>query len=56
MAKNPDERFQTGEEFAQGLRAAFGGAGAGAAAAAVPAGAAAAAPAKEAGGGVDIEL
>ncbi|TAN54748.1 MAG: CHASE2 domain-containing protein [Betaproteobacteria bacterium] len=32
MAKNPDERFQTGEEFAQSLRAAFAG-GAGAAAA-----------------------
>jgi serine/threonine-protein kinase len=33
LAKNPDERFQTGEEFAQALRAAAGG-GAGAAGAA----------------------
>jgi len=28
MAKNPDDRFQTGEEFAQALRAAMAGAGA----------------------------
>jgi serine/threonine-protein kinase len=28
LAKNPDERFQTGEEFAQALRAAAAGAGA----------------------------
>jgi len=27
MAKNPDDRFQTGEEFAQALRAAMAGAG-----------------------------
>ncbi|HKI64543.1 MAG TPA: serine/threonine protein kinase, partial [Burkholderiales bacterium] len=33
LAKNPDERFQTGEEFAQSLRAAAGaGPGAGASA------------------------
>jgi CHASE2 domain-containing sensor protein/tRNA A-37 threonylcarbamoyl transferase component Bud32 len=42
LAKNPDERFQTGGEFATALRAAFAG------------GAAAAAPAG--GTGVDIEL
>jgi serine/threonine-protein kinase len=47
MAKDPDQRFQTGEEFAGALRAALAGASA-----AVPAGAAAAAS----GGGVDIEL
>ena len=34
MAKNPDERFQSGEEFAAALRAAAGGAGAQPAAAA----------------------
>ena len=28
LAKNPDERFQTGEEFAQALRAAAGSGGA----------------------------
>ena len=42
MAKDPDQRFQTGEEFAGAVRAALAGT--------VPA--AAAAP----GGGVDIEL
>jgi serine/threonine-protein kinase len=42
MAKNPDERFQSGEEFAQALRAALGGAAAGKPAAG--------------GQGVDIEL
>ncbi|OGA08525.1 MAG: serine/threonine protein kinase [Betaproteobacteria bacterium RIFCSPHIGHO2_12_FULL_69_13] len=56
MAKNADERFQTGEEFAAALRAAFaGGAAAAAPAAAAPA-APAAKPAAAAGGGVDIEL
>jgi len=49
MAKNPDERFQSGEEFAQALRAALGAAGA------VPAPSAAAAAGK-AGRSVDIEL
>jgi serine/threonine-protein kinase len=48
MAKNPDERFATGEEFGGALRAALAGAGA---APAAPAGAKAAAE-----GGVDIEL
>ncbi len=48
MAKNPDERFQSGEEFAQALRAALGGA----AGASAPAAAAAGASGK----GVDIEL
>ncbi len=50
MAKNPDERFQTGEEFAQALRAAFAGA---------PAAAATPQPPPHAAGGVksvDIEL
>jgi serine/threonine-protein kinase len=47
MAKDPDQRFQTGEEFAGALRAGLAGASA-----AVPAGAAAAAS----GGRVDIEL
>ncbi|MGE5639713.1 MAG: CHASE2 domain-containing serine/threonine-protein kinase, partial [Clostridia bacterium] len=42
MAKDPDQRFQTGEEFAGALRAAFAG------------GAEAAAP--QAGGAVDIQL
>ena len=45
MSKNPDERFQTGEEFAQALRAAMAGAGA------PPAGQQAAG-----GRGADIEL
>jgi len=44
LAKNPDERFQTGEEFAQALRAAAGGAG----------GAGTGEPQR--GRGVDIEL
>ncbi|HUN69823.1 MAG TPA: serine/threonine-protein kinase [Burkholderiales bacterium] len=45
LAKNPDERFQTGEEFAKALRAALGG------------GSSAAGPAEAAGAtGVDIEL
>ncbi|MGH8705484.1 MAG: CHASE2 domain-containing serine/threonine-protein kinase [Burkholderiales bacterium] len=44
MSKNPDERFQTGEEFAQALRAALG------------AGAAASVAAVAGGKGVDIEL
>jgi serine/threonine-protein kinase len=52
MSKNPDERFQTGEEFAAALRAA-GVPGAAAAPAAV---APEARPAAAAGGGVDIEL
>jgi serine/threonine-protein kinase len=63
MAKNPDERFQTGEEFAQALRAAFAGAPAGAAAAAAARAGAPAAPAAAAPppprptpGSVDIEL
>jgi serine/threonine-protein kinase len=47
MAKEPDQRFQTGEEFAGALRAALAGASA-----AVPF----AASATAAGGGVDIEL
>jgi serine/threonine protein kinase len=57
LAKDPDERFQTGEEFAGALRAAMSGASAAvpAAAAAAVAAAAAAAPAAAAGG-VDIEL
>ena len=42
LAKDPDQRFQTGEEFAGALRAAMAGA--------------APAPAAAAGGGVDIEL
>jgi serine/threonine-protein kinase len=41
MNKNPDERYQTGEEFAGALKAAF---------------AAAAAPAAATSGGVDIEI
>jgi hypothetical protein len=45
LAKNPDERFATGEEFGGALRAALAGA--------VPAPAAAKAAAD---GGVDIEL
>jgi CHASE2 domain-containing sensor protein len=55
MAKNPDERFQTGEEFAQALRVAAGGVASSPARAAAPAPAAAPA-AKQAGTGVDIEL
>jgi serine/threonine-protein kinase len=47
MAKDPDRRFQTGEEFAGALRAALAGTSA-----AVPA----AASSTAAGGGVDIEL
>jgi len=43
MSKNPDERFQTGEEFAGALRAALGGG-------------AAPAPAAASGSGVDIQL
>jgi serine/threonine-protein kinase len=43
MSKNPDERFQTGEEFAGALRAAMGGGAAPAAASA-------------SSGGVDIQL
>ena len=46
LAKNPDERFQTGEEFAQSLRAAAGAASAAGAAPELP----------RPGGGVDIEL
>jgi hypothetical protein len=42
MAKDPDQRFQTGEEFAGALRTAFAG------------GAPAALP--QAGGAVDIQL
>ena len=52
MAKDPEQRFQSGEEFAVALRAAAAGA-------AAPAGAGAAATATAAGttsGGVDIEL
>ena len=50
FAKEADDRFQTGEEFAAALRAAFAGGGA-------PAAQPAAAPAAPAaGGGVDIEL
>ncbi len=44
LAKNPDERYQTGDEFAAALRAAASGGGA------------AAAPAAGKQGGVDIEL
>jgi len=44
MSKNPDERFQTGEEFAGALRAAMGGS------------APAAAAASGNSGGVDIQL
>ena len=43
MSKNPDERFQTGEEFAGALRAAMGGG-------ATPS------PAAAASSGVDIQL
>jgi serine/threonine-protein kinase len=54
MAKNPDERFQTGEEFAQALRAAL--AGAAAAPPAAPGPAAPPRPAGTSGRSVDIEL
>ena len=59
MSKNPDERYQTGEEFAQALRASFAG-GVGAApatGAAQPGAPTAPAPQTAAGGtSVDIEL
>jgi len=46
LAKNPDERFQTGEEFAQALRAAAGASSAAGGGPELP----------RPGGGVDIEL
>jgi hypothetical protein len=62
MAKNPDERFQSGEEFAQALRVAPAAAGATSAARTAPALSPAVAPiagadaAPAAGKGVDLEL